>query len=103
MQSQDVEEIKAALWEQAFLGCTQVRCPMGQVMAIRRREGQLLALIRGRGAGTSFQGCPLKGRCFAQPVPAISKTEQDEQSARREATLAPDQRLIFYKTRPLGR
>ncbi len=26
MQSQDVEEIKAALWLQAFHGCTQVRC-----------------------------------------------------------------------------
>ena len=34
MQSKDVEEIKAALWEQVFLGCTQVRCPIGQVMAI---------------------------------------------------------------------
>lgn len=48
MRSKDVEEIKAALWEQAFLECTQVKCPMGQVMAIRRRKGQLLALIRGR-------------------------------------------------------
>jgi len=47
MQSQDVEEIKAALYEQAFHGCTQVRCPRGQVMAIRRRKGQLLALCRG--------------------------------------------------------
>ena len=49
MQSKDVQEIKTALWEQAFLRYTQVRCPRGQVMAIRRRKGQLLALIRGRG------------------------------------------------------
>ena len=48
MQSKDVEEIKKALWEQAFLGCTQVGCPIGQVMAIRRRKGLFLALIRGR-------------------------------------------------------
>jgi len=49
MQSTDLEEIKAALWLQAFHGCTQVRCPLGQVMAIRRRKGHLLALCRGRG------------------------------------------------------
>ena len=49
MQSKDLEEIKAALWEQAFLGCTRVSCPAGQVMAIRRRKGRLLALIRGWG------------------------------------------------------
>ena len=47
MQSTDLEEIKAALWLQAFHGWTQVRCPLGQVMAIRRRKGQLLALYRG--------------------------------------------------------
>ena len=49
MQSTDLEEIKAALWEQAFHGCTQVKCPLGQVMAIRRRKGHFLALLRGRG------------------------------------------------------
>jgi len=42
MQSKDLEEIKAALWEQAFLGCSRVSCPMGQVMAIRQRKGYLL-------------------------------------------------------------
>jgi hypothetical protein len=49
LQSKDLEEIKAALWEQAFLGCSRVSCPIGQVTAIRRRKGLLLALIRGRG------------------------------------------------------
>ncbi len=47
MQSTDLEEIKAALWEQAYHPCTQVRWGMAQVMAIRRRKGQLLALLRG--------------------------------------------------------
>ena len=49
MQSKDIEEIKAALWEQAFHGCTQVKCPQGQVMAVRRRKGHLLALLRAWG------------------------------------------------------
>jgi hypothetical protein len=49
MQSTDLEEIKAALWEQAFYGCTRVSCLMGQVMSVRRSKGQLLALLRGRG------------------------------------------------------
>jgi hypothetical protein len=48
VQSTNLEEIKAALWEQAFHPCTQVRWGMAQVMAIRRRKGQLLALLRGR-------------------------------------------------------
>ncbi len=30
MQSTELEEIKAALWLQAFHGCTQVQCPRGQ-------------------------------------------------------------------------
>jgi len=49
MQSQDVDEIQAALYEQAFHGWSKVSCPAGQVMAIRKRKGQLRALIRGLG------------------------------------------------------
>ncbi len=48
MQSKDVEEIKAALWEQAYHPCTRVSWGGAQVMAIRRSKGQLLALLRGR-------------------------------------------------------
>jgi hypothetical protein len=48
MQSTDVEEIKAALYEQAFHGCTQVRFGAAQVMSVKRSRGQLLALLRGR-------------------------------------------------------
>jgi hypothetical protein len=49
MQSTNIEEIKTALWEQAYHQCTQVKRPLGQVMAVRCRKGQLLALLRGRG------------------------------------------------------
>jgi hypothetical protein len=49
MQSTDLEEIKAALWEQAFHPCTRVRWGVAQVMAARRSCGQLLVLLRGRG------------------------------------------------------
>ncbi len=49
MQSNDLEVIKAALWEQAFLGCSKVRCPLGQVTAVRCRKGLLQVLIRGWG------------------------------------------------------
>lgn len=49
MQSTDLRQIKVALWQHAFLGETQVSCPIGQVMAIRCRKGQLLALVRGWG------------------------------------------------------
>jgi Na+-transporting NADH:ubiquinone oxidoreductase subunit NqrB len=38
---------KAALWRQAFIGDTWASCAMGQVVAIRRLKGQLLAMIRG--------------------------------------------------------
>jgi len=48
MQSTDLEEIKAALWEQAYHQCTRVSFGVAQVMAVRRRKGQLLALLRGR-------------------------------------------------------
>jgi hypothetical protein len=52
MQSTDIEEIKAALWEQAFHPCTRVKWGEAQVMSVRRSKGQLLALLRGRGRWT---------------------------------------------------
>ena len=48
MQSTDLEEIKAALWEQAYYQCTRVSWGMAQVMAVRHSKGQLLAQLRGR-------------------------------------------------------
>jgi hypothetical protein len=47
MQSTDLEEIKAALWEQAYHPCTRVRWGVAQVMAVRQRRGQLLVQLRG--------------------------------------------------------
>jgi hypothetical protein len=49
MQSTNMRQIKAAIWDQAFTSRAQVWCPMGSVVAIRRRNGQLLALVRGWG------------------------------------------------------
>ncbi|MFL5592959.1 MAG: hypothetical protein ACJ8DI_35625 [Ktedonobacteraceae bacterium] len=48
MQSTDLEEIKAALWEQASHPCTRVSWGVAQVMAARSNKGQLLVLLRGR-------------------------------------------------------
>jgi hypothetical protein len=48
MQSTDLEEIKAALWEQAFHPCTRVRWGIAQVMAVKRSKGHLRALLRGQ-------------------------------------------------------
>lgn len=48
MQSTDLEEIKGALFEQAFHSCTQVRWGAAQVMSVKKRRGHLLALLRGR-------------------------------------------------------
>ncbi len=49
MQSTNIRQIKAAIRDQAFIGSARVWCPMGGVVAIRRRKGQLLAMIRGWG------------------------------------------------------
>ncbi len=56
MQSANIRQIKAALVDQAFAlvdqaftGRTRVSCAIGTVVAVRRRKGQLLAMIRGWG------------------------------------------------------
>jgi hypothetical protein len=48
MQSTNLEEIKAAIFEQAFHGCTRVSWGAVQVMSVKKSRGQLLALLRGR-------------------------------------------------------
>ena len=55
MQSTNVRQIKAALRDQAFLGNTQVSCPMGPVVAVRRRKEQLRVMIRGWGRWYSVE------------------------------------------------
>ena len=47
--STDIRQIKAALWDQAFIGRTWLSCPMGRVVGIRRRKGQLFAMVYGWG------------------------------------------------------
>lgn len=47
MQSTNVRHIKAAIRDQAFIGCTDVSCPLGRVVAIRKRKGRLLVMILG--------------------------------------------------------
>jgi hypothetical protein len=54
MQSTDLEEIKAALWEQAFHGCTQVKCPLGQV---RRSDAGKATACSASWARTLVSGC----------------------------------------------
>ena len=48
MLSTNIHQIKAAIWNQAFLGKAAVSCAMGRVVAIRRRKGQLFAMVYGR-------------------------------------------------------
>jgi hypothetical protein len=45
--STDIRQIRAALFDQAFIGRTWVSCPMGRVVGIRKRKGQLLAMVYG--------------------------------------------------------
>jgi hypothetical protein len=49
MHSANIRQIKAALVDQAFTGRARVSCAIGAVVAVRRRKGQLLAMIRGWG------------------------------------------------------
>jgi hypothetical protein len=60
MQSTNIRQIKAALWDQAFIGNTLVLCPMGPVVAVRRRKGQLLAMIRGWGRWYSVESMSIQ-------------------------------------------
>lgn len=49
MQSTNIHQIKGAIRDQAFLGNTRVFCSIGNIVAIRRRKGQLLVMICGWG------------------------------------------------------
>jgi len=55
MQSTNIHQVKAALWDQPFIGRTLVSCPMERVVAVRKRKGQLLAMIRGWGRWCSVE------------------------------------------------
>lgn len=70
--STDVRQIKAAIFDQAFIGSTRVSCPMGRVVAIRRRKGQLLALIYGWGRWYNVKSVSIE-RPFALPKQRVSQ------------------------------
>ncbi len=63
MQSTDIEEIKAALWEQSHHPCTRVKSGMAQVMAVRKsKKGHLQVLLRGWG-----RWCPVESVTIERP------------------------------------
>lgn len=49
MQSTNIRQIQAALVDQTFFRSARVFCAIGIVVAVRRRKGQFLAMIRGWG------------------------------------------------------
>jgi hypothetical protein len=67
MQSTNIRQIKAALRDQAFLGTTRVSCPMGPVVAVRRRKGHLLAMIRGWGRWYPVESLSIERLCIGRP------------------------------------
>ncbi len=68
MQSTNIRQIKAALWEQAFIGGTQVRCPIGQVVAVRKRKGQIQAMIFGWGRWYPVESVSIERLVVVAPV-----------------------------------
>lgn len=55
MQSTNLEEIKAALWEQASHQCTKVRFGEAQVMAVKCRKGNCWLSAAGGDAGVLWR------------------------------------------------
>ena len=90
MQSTDLEEIKAALWEQASHPCTQVRWGVAQVMAARKNRGQLLVLLRGRGRWHPVESvtierprlCPTGACDLEDGTPSDQNDERGSEKAR---------------------
>lgn len=60
MQSTNLEEIKVALWEQAYHQCTRVRYGVAHVMAVRKsKKGYLQVVLRRWAAGIPWKASPL--------------------------------------------
>jgi hypothetical protein len=57
-----MRQIKAALWEQAFIGKTLVSCPMGRIVAVRKRKGHLLAMLYGWGCWCCVESVTIERR-----------------------------------------
>ncbi len=78
--STDIHQIKAALWDQAFIGRTWVSCPMGRVVGIRRRKGQLFAMVYGWGRWYPVEHVLIVAArtkpALSRPSPLRSRTEE---------------------------
>ena len=74
VQSTDLEEIKAALWEQATHPCTRVSWGVAQVMVARKRRGQLLVQLRGIPRWYPVEGVTIE-RSFVCPTGACDIEE----------------------------
>ena len=79
MQSTDLEEMKATLWEQAYHPCTRVSWGMAQVMAVKRSKGRLLVQLRGRARWYPAEAVAIEypGQC---PTGACDLGEEPEWS-----------------------
>ena len=69
-RSKNIRQIKAALWDQAFIGCTRVSCPLGNVVAVRQRNGQLLVMLRGWGRWYPVESVSIE-RQLTRPAPPV--------------------------------
>ena len=69
MQSTNVRQIKAALRDQAFLGTTRVSCPLGPVVAVSRRKGQLRVMIRGWSRWHAVESVSIERMCMERQNP----------------------------------
>ena len=78
--STDIRQIKAALWDQAFIGRTWVSCPMGRVVGIRRRKGQLFAMVYGWGRWYQVEHVLIVAArtepALSRPSPLRSRSEE---------------------------
>src|SRR5262249_25290607 len=73
--STDIRQIRAAIFDQAFLGRTQVSCSMGRVVGIRQRKGQLLAMVYGWGRWYPVEDVLIvtaSPPAFRRPSPSVS-------------------------------
>jgi hypothetical protein len=83
-RSTNIRQIKATIFDQAFIGGTRVYCPMGGLVAIRRRKGQLLAMIRGWSRWCAVESVTIKVQ-FTLLDRRLSQTRRMPASARHDA------------------
>lgn len=78
MQSTDLEEIKAAIFEQAYHPCTRVSWCAAQVMAIRRSKGRLLVQLRGMNRWYPVEAVTIERPRLCPTGACDIREEQDE-------------------------